>query len=142
MTNPEHQSLEQIITGSIVTGGTAMQDHFLWKLIEDSMLRGHQSSDLNELHKEKFTELTGSANSLTFGLPCLLFCKAIAGRMPPLKIPCSNGQPPESLAVRVVQMHQTFRPYNQLFPTVPHHRGDDESLRNSTSPPFLRAQKR
>jgi hypothetical protein len=53
MSDQEHLSLQQIITGSLVTGGTAMQDHFLWKLIEDSMLRGHQTYNLKELQERK-----------------------------------------------------------------------------------------
>ena len=53
MSEPEHKSLNEIISGSIVTESTAIQDHFLWKLIEDSMLRGHQSSDLSELRERK-----------------------------------------------------------------------------------------
>ena len=74
MTDPEHQSLEQIITGSIVTGGTAMQDHFLWKLIEDSMLRGHQSSDLKELQERKIYGINrvGEFTYLWFAWPAVL----------------------------------------------------------------------
>ena len=53
MSEQEHQSLQQVITGSSVTAGTALQDHYLWKLIEDSMLRGHQSTDLKELQERK-----------------------------------------------------------------------------------------
>ena len=53
MSEQEHQSLQQVITGSSVTSGTALQDHYLWKLIEDSMLRGHQSTDLKELQERK-----------------------------------------------------------------------------------------
>ena len=53
MSKPEHKSLQQVITGSLVTAGTAPQDHYLWKLIEDSMLRGHQSTDLKELQERK-----------------------------------------------------------------------------------------
>ena len=53
MSEQEHQSLQQVITGSSVTVGTALQDHYLWKLIEDSVLRGHQSTDLKELQERK-----------------------------------------------------------------------------------------
>ena len=53
MSEQEHQSLQQVITGSSVTAGMALQDHYLWKLIEDSMLRGHQSTDLKELQERK-----------------------------------------------------------------------------------------
>ena len=53
MSEHEHKSLNEIISGSIVTESTAIQDHFLWKLIEDSMLRGHQSNDLSELRERK-----------------------------------------------------------------------------------------
>ena len=53
MSEQEHQSLQQVITGSSVIAGTALQDHYLWKLIEDSMLRGHQSTDLKELQERK-----------------------------------------------------------------------------------------
>jgi hypothetical protein len=53
MSEQEHQLLQQVITGSSDTAGMALQDHYLWKLIEDSMLRGHQSTDLNELQERK-----------------------------------------------------------------------------------------
>ena len=53
MSEQEHQLLQQVITGSSFTAGTALQDHYLWKLIEDSMLRGHQSTDLKELQERK-----------------------------------------------------------------------------------------
>ena len=74
MSEPEHLSLEQIITGSIVTGGTAMQDHFLWKLIEDSMLRGHQSTDLKELQERKIYGINrvGEFTYLWFAWPAVL----------------------------------------------------------------------
>jgi hypothetical protein len=53
MSEQEHQLLQKVITGSSDTAGMALQDHYLWKLIEDSMLRGHQSTDLNELQERK-----------------------------------------------------------------------------------------
>jgi hypothetical protein len=53
MSEQEHQLLQQVITGSSDTAGMALQDHYLWKLIEDSMLRGHQSTDLKELQERK-----------------------------------------------------------------------------------------
>jgi len=74
MAEPEHQLLKQIITGSIVTGGTPMQDHFLWKLIEDSMLRGHQSTDLKELQERKIYGINrvGEFTYLWFAWPAVL----------------------------------------------------------------------
>ena len=74
MSEPQHQSLKQIITGSIVTGGTAMQDYFLWKLIEDTMLRGHQSTDLKELQERKIYGINrvGEFTYLWFAWPAVL----------------------------------------------------------------------
>ena len=53
MSDHEHRSLQEIITGSSVISGMALQDYYLWKLIEDSMLRGHRSTDLKDLQERK-----------------------------------------------------------------------------------------
>jgi len=74
MSEQEHQSLEQVITGSSVTAGTALQDHYLWKLIEDSMMRGHQSTDLKELQERKVYGINRLSNFtyLWFAWPAVL----------------------------------------------------------------------
>jgi len=74
MSEPEHKSLNEIISGSIVTESTAIQDHFLWKLIEDSMLRGHQSSDLSELRERKVYGINrlGEFTYLWFAWPAVV----------------------------------------------------------------------
>lgn len=53
MSDHEHRSLQEITTGSSVISGMALQDYYLWKLIEDSMLRGHRSTDLKDLQERK-----------------------------------------------------------------------------------------
>ena len=53
MSDHEHRSLREITSGSSVISGMALQDYYLWKLIEDSMLRGHQSTDLKDLQERK-----------------------------------------------------------------------------------------
>lgn len=53
MSDREHKSLREITSGSSVISGMALQDYYLWKLIEDSMLRGHQSTDLKDLQERK-----------------------------------------------------------------------------------------
>ena len=53
MSDHEHRSLREITSGSSVISGMALQDCYLWKLIEDSMLRGHQSTDLKDLQERK-----------------------------------------------------------------------------------------
>jgi hypothetical protein len=53
MSDHEHRSLQEIITGSSGISGMALQDYYLWKLIEDSMLRGHRSTDLKDLQERK-----------------------------------------------------------------------------------------
>ena len=53
MSDHEHRSLREITSGSSVISGMALQDYYLWKLIEDSMLRGHQSTNLKDLQERK-----------------------------------------------------------------------------------------
>ena len=53
MSDHEHRSLREITSGSSVISGMELQDYYLWKLIEDSMLRGHQSTDLKDLQERK-----------------------------------------------------------------------------------------
>lgn len=74
MSEHEHKSLNEIISGSIVTESTAIQDHFLWKLIEDSMLRGHQSNDLSELRERKVYGINrlGEFTYLWFAWPAVV----------------------------------------------------------------------
>ena len=74
MSEHEHKSLNEIISGSIVTESTAIQDHFLWKLIEDSMLRGHQSNDLSELRERKIYGINrlGEFTYLWFAWPAVV----------------------------------------------------------------------
>ena len=45
----KYQNLEAIISGRHATNNNAFRDQHLWTLIEDSMVRGHQSADLTEL---------------------------------------------------------------------------------------------
>ena len=53
MSESSFQSMK-FITGNISdVSGSFKQDHFLWKLIEDSMVRGHQSDHLGELMEKK-----------------------------------------------------------------------------------------
>ena len=53
MTEQEFQSMKSITESSNIITGPDKQDHFLWKLIEDSMIRGHQSNNLAELKEKK-----------------------------------------------------------------------------------------
>ena len=46
-----HQNLEAIISGSHSEKNNADRDQHLWTLIEDSMVRGHQSANLAELRE-------------------------------------------------------------------------------------------
>ena len=53
MSESSFQSMKSV-TGNISgVSGSDKQDHFLWKLIEDSMIRGHQSNQLGELMEKK-----------------------------------------------------------------------------------------
>ena len=53
MSESSFQSMKSV-TGNISgVSGSDKQDHFLWKLIEDSMIRGHQSNHLGELMEKK-----------------------------------------------------------------------------------------
>ena len=53
MSKSSFQSMKSV-TGNISgVSGSDKQDHFLWKLIEDSMIRGHQSNQLGELMEKK-----------------------------------------------------------------------------------------
>ena len=53
MTEQEFQSMKSITESSNIITGPDKQDNFLWKLIEDSMIRGHQSDNLAELKEKK-----------------------------------------------------------------------------------------
>ena len=53
MTEQEFQSMKSITESSNIITGPDKQDNFLWKLIEDSMIRGHQSNNLAELKEKK-----------------------------------------------------------------------------------------
>lgn len=74
MSEPDHKSLHEIISGSFVSGSAAIQDHFLWKLIEDSMIRAHQSYDLAELQERKVYGVSriGDFTYLWFAWPAIL----------------------------------------------------------------------
>ena len=70
----QHQSLLDMTSGDFVTNSVAVQDHFLWKLIEDSMLRGHKSNDLRELQERKVYGINrlGESTYLWFAWPAIL----------------------------------------------------------------------
>ena len=70
----DHQSLSEMTSGDLVTNGVASQDHFLWKLIEDSMLRGHKSNNLKELQERKVYGINrlGEYTYLWFAWPAIL----------------------------------------------------------------------
>ena len=70
----QHQSLLDMTSGDFVTNSVAVQDHFLWKLIEDSMLRGHKSNDLSELQERKVYGINrlGESTYLWFAWPAIL----------------------------------------------------------------------
>mgnify|MGYP006429616467 CR=1 FL=1 len=53
MSDQNFQSLNSIIGDAKNLSGTDKQDYFLWKLIEDSMLRGHKSDSISELKERK-----------------------------------------------------------------------------------------
>ena len=70
----DHQSLSEMTSGDLVTNGVGSQDHFLWKLIEDSMLRGHKSYNLKELQERKVYGINrlGEYTYLWFAWPAIL----------------------------------------------------------------------
>lgn len=51
MDHAKHQDLEAIISGTHAVKNNAGRDQHLWTLIEDSMVRGHQSTNLTELRE-------------------------------------------------------------------------------------------
>jgi hypothetical protein len=48
-TEASHSEIKSIVGGSSATGNIPLRDFALWKLIEDSMLRGHQNPGSNSL---------------------------------------------------------------------------------------------
>ena len=52
MSDNHHQSLSAVIDQSTKGTDTLKQDSLLWELIEDSMIRGHQNSSINELREK------------------------------------------------------------------------------------------
>ena len=70
----QHQSLLDMTSVDFVTSSVAVQDHFLWKLIEDSMLRGHKSNNLKELQERKVYGINrlGESTYLWFAWPAIL----------------------------------------------------------------------
>lgn len=74
MSEADHQSLSEIISSALITKSSALHDHYLWKLIEDSMLRGHQSNDLSQLQERKIYGINrlGEFTYLWFAWPAIL----------------------------------------------------------------------
>lgn len=52
MSNPEFNSLNAVIDGQAKSSKALRQDHYLWQLVEDSMIRGHHNDSLLELREQ------------------------------------------------------------------------------------------
>lgn len=74
MSDHDFQSLKSLAGEIKDITGSDKQDHFLWKLIEDSMLRGHKSDSLSELRERKVFGMNkiGDFAYLWFAWPAIL----------------------------------------------------------------------